>query len=73
MMQANGVTLFMTTLAAFEILASRLSGMERFAVGSPAAGRGHRSLEGTVGYLVNPVALVADLSGSISVPELLQR
>jgi NRPS condensation-like uncharacterized protein len=71
--QAHGATLFMTTLAAFQIHMYKLTGMERFAVGSPAAGRRHRSLEGTVGYFVNPLPLVADLSGNPSVSELLER
>ncbi|KAL4522647.1 hypothetical protein Ndes2526B_g01009 [Nannochloris sp. 'desiccata'] len=70
---AHGATLFMTTLAAFQIHMYKLTGMERFAVGSPAAGRGQRSLEGTIGYFVNPLALVADLSGNPTVAELLER
>jgi Condensation domain len=71
--QVHGSTLFMTTLAAFQIHMYKLSGMERFAVGSPAAGRGERSLEGTIGYFVNPLALVADLSGNPTIAELLER
>jgi len=71
--QANGTTLFMATLVAFQVLMSRLSGLEHFAVGSPAAGRSHRSLESTVGYFVNPLALVADLSGNPTVSDLLQQ
>lgn len=69
----HGATLFMTTLAAFQVHMYKLSGMERFAVGSPAAGRGERSLEGTIGYFVNPLALLADLSGNPTVTELLER
>jgi hypothetical protein len=71
--QAHGVTLFMSTLAAFQVHMYNLSGVERFAVGSPAAGRNDRSLEGTIGYFVNPLALVADLSGDPTVAELLER
>jgi hypothetical protein len=71
--QAHGATLFMTTLSAFQIHMHKLTGMDRFAVGSPAAGRRQRSLEGTIGYFVNPLALVADLSGNPTVPELLER
>jgi hypothetical protein len=71
--QAHGATLFMTTLAAFQIHMYKLTGMERFAVGSPAAGRRERSLEGTIGYFVNPLALVADLAGNPTISELLER
>ena len=63
----------MTTLAAFQILMSKLSGMERFAVGSPAAGRSDRSLESTIGYFVNLLPLVADLSENPTVAQLLER
>ena len=37
--QREGVTLFMTLLAAFQSLLSRYSGQEDIAVGSPIAGR----------------------------------
>jgi hypothetical protein len=71
--QSHGATLFMTTLAAFQIHLYKLTGMERFAVGSPAAGRRQQSLEATIGYFVNPLALVADLSGNPTISELLER
>ncbi len=71
--QAHGATLFMTTLAAFQIHMYKLTGMERFAIGSPAAGRLERSLEATIGYFVNSLALVADLSGNPTVAEYLER
>jgi len=71
--QKHGTTLFMTTLAAFQVHLSKLSGMERFAVGSPAAGRSDRSLEGTIGYFVNPIPLVADLTNNPTVSEILER
>ena len=63
----------MTTLATFQLLMWKLSGLERFAIGSPAAGRAHRSLEGTVGYFVNPLGLVADLSENPTISQLLER
>lgn len=71
--KGHAATLFMTTMTAFQIQMARLSSMDHFAIGSPAAGRGHRSLERTVGYFVNPVALIADLSDNPTVPELLER
>ncbi|MHA7627475.1 amino acid adenylation domain-containing protein [Corallococcus sp. M7] len=62
----EGTTLFSLLLAAWQVLLARHAGQERFAVGSPAAGRTRSGLEDVVGYHVNPVALVADLSGDPS-------
>ncbi|RKG51193.1 amino acid adenylation domain-containing protein [Corallococcus sp. AB011P] len=59
----EGTTLFSLLLAAWQVLLARHAGQERFAVGSPAVGRTRSGLEDVVGYHVNPVALVADLSG----------
>ena len=42
----EGVTLFMTLLAAFQVLLSRYSGQEDIVVGSPIAGRTQRATEG---------------------------
>ncbi|WP_158616584.1 non-ribosomal peptide synthetase [Corallococcus sp. CA054B] len=62
----EGTTLFSLLLAAWQVLLARHAGQDRFAVGSPAAGRTRSGLEDVVGYHVNPVALVADLSGDPS-------
>lgn len=70
--KSQGITLFMTTLAAFQLQMAALSGIDRFAVGSAAAGREHRSLEGTVGYFVNPIAVLADTSGNPTIVDFLQ-
>jgi amino acid adenylation domain-containing protein len=60
---SRGSTLFMTLLAAFAAQLARYSNQEDFAVGAPTAGRPAPELAGLVGYLVNTVALRADLSG----------
>ena len=57
-----GVTLFMTILAALGALLSRLTGRDDLAVGSPIANRGHRELEGLIGFFVNSLVLRIDLS-----------
>lgn len=54
-----GVTLFMTLLAAFQVLLHRYSGEEDIVVGSPTAGRTRAEFASTVGYFVNPVVLRA--------------
>ncbi len=57
----RGATLFMTLLAAFEVLLARHSGQSRFAVGTATAGRHHGGVEDLVGFFVNTLALPAHL------------
>ncbi len=58
----RGVTLYMTLLAAFQVLLYRYTGQEDLLVGSPTIGRNRADLAELVGYFVNPVVLRADLS-----------
>ncbi|MCR6482002.1 amino acid adenylation domain-containing protein [Amycolatopsis sp. OK19-0408] len=69
----HGVTLFMTLLAAYQVLLARYSGQEDFAVGSSSAGRGLPELEGVVGMFINMLPLRAQLEGDPSFTELLAR
>jgi amino acid adenylation domain-containing protein len=69
----EGVTPFMTLLAAFQVLLGRWSGQDDFAVGSPVANRTRMETERLIGYFVNMLALRADLSGNPTVRELLVR
>jgi amino acid adenylation domain-containing protein len=69
----RGATGFMTVLAAFQALLSRLSGQDDFAVGSPVAGRNRRELEGLIGFFVNTLVLRADLAGRPDFGALLER
>ncbi|MCP3169610.1 non-ribosomal peptide synthetase [Myxococcus qinghaiensis] len=55
----EGVTLYMTLLAAFQVLLARHSGQRDIVVGSPFAGRGSRDLEGMIGFFANMLALRA--------------
>ncbi len=66
-------TLFMTLLAAFQVLLYRYSGQEDLAVGSPIAGRNRSQLEGLIGFFVNTLVLRTDASGDPSFLELLAR
>ena len=68
-----GATLYMTLLAAFEVLLHRYSGQEDFAVGSPIAARVRKDTEGLVGYLANTLAMRADLAGNPTFRETLRR
>jgi amino acid adenylation domain-containing protein len=71
--RARGATLYMTLLAAFQVLLHRYTGQEDFAVGSPTSGRDHSGLADVVGYFVNPLALRAELAGDPTFEELLGR
>ncbi|MDC0671968.1 non-ribosomal peptide synthetase [Nannocystis radixulma] len=50
-------TLFMTALAAFQVLLARYSGLDDVLVGTPVAGRDARDLEPLIGYFVNTLVL----------------
>ena len=69
----EGVTLFMTLLAAFDVLLWRYSGQDDVVVGVPLAGRGKSELEGLIGLFVNTLPMRASLSGNPTFRELLQR
>ncbi|OWY69322.1 non-ribosomal peptide synthetase [cyanobacterium TDX16] len=69
----EGVTLFMTLLAAFQVLLYRYTGQTDIAVGSPIANRNRRELEDLIGFFANSLVLRTDLSGNPSFRELLAR
>jgi amino acid adenylation domain-containing protein/FkbH-like protein len=71
--QAEGVTLFMTLLAGFQLMLARYSGQEDIVVGSPVAGRDYTEIEPLIGFFVNTLALRTDVSGEITFRELLGR
>jgi amino acid adenylation domain-containing protein len=69
----EGVTPFMTLLAAFNTLLMRYSGQADQIIGVGVANRGRQELEGLIGFFVNTLALRVDLSGNPSFRELLGR
>jgi hypothetical protein len=69
----EGATLFMTLLAAWQVLLSRYSGQEDVVVGAPIAGRRRTELEGLIGFFVNTLVLRTDLSGNPTFRDLLKR
>src|SRR5215212_1454241 len=71
--KAEGVTLFMTLLAAFKVLLYRYTGQEDLIVGSPIANRHRQELENLIGFFVNTLAMRTDLSGNPTFEELLKR
>ncbi|MFE4975819.1 amino acid adenylation domain-containing protein [Kitasatospora sp. NPDC056651] len=70
---ANGATLFMTLVAAAQVLLARLSGQSDIAVGTAVSGRDRHELEQLVGSFINTVVLRSEVDGRASFPELLAR
>ncbi|RBL90698.1 non-ribosomal peptide synthetase [Chitinophaga flava] len=71
--QREGVTLFMTLLAAFKVLLYRYSRQEDISVGIPVAGRKLRETEPVVGYFINTLAIRSNVESNISFRDLLQQ
>ncbi|HWE39205.1 MAG TPA: condensation domain-containing protein, partial [Isosphaeraceae bacterium] len=69
----EGVTPFMTLLAAFQALLHRYSGQDDFAIGTPIAGRTRPEVEDLIGFFVNTLVLRGDLKGDPSFRALLGR
>ena len=71
--QQEGVTLFMTLLAGFNLLLYQYSRQDDILVGSPVANRNRIETEPLIGFFVNTLVLRSDLSGNPSFSELLRR
>jgi amino acid adenylation domain-containing protein len=69
----EGVTLFMTLLAAFQILLQRYTNQDDIVVGTDVANRNRAEIEPLIGFFVNLLVLRTDLSGNPSFWELLKR
>jgi acyl carrier protein len=69
----EGVTVFMTLLAAFQVVVSRASGQTDVAVGTDVANRTRLETEGLIGFFVNQLVLRTDLRGDPTFRELLHR
>ncbi|HKG81173.1 MAG TPA: condensation domain-containing protein, partial [Pyrinomonadaceae bacterium] len=69
----EGVTLFMTLVAAFKVLLYRYSGQEDIIVGTPAANRNQFEAEELIGFFVNTLILRSRVTGSQTFRDLLGR
>ncbi|MCP4403284.1 MAG: amino acid adenylation domain-containing protein, partial [bacterium] len=69
----QGVTVFMTLLAAFNVLLFRYSGQTDLVVGSPIANRTHHQTEGLIGFFVNTLVLRTQINGEHTFSELLKQ
>jgi amino acid adenylation domain-containing protein len=71
--QKQGVTLFMTLLAAYEVVVHRYSGEDDIVVGTPMAGRQMPETENLIGLFINTLPLRTSLAGDPSFCEVLAR
>jgi amino acid adenylation domain-containing protein len=69
--QRHGTTLFMTLLAGWSLLLSRLSGQNDVVVGTPVANRQRAEIEPLIGFFVNTLALRTRIAPGMRVRELL--
>lgn len=69
----SGVSLYMTLLAAFNVLLYRLSGQKDISVGSPLANRDIPGTEKLVGLFINTVVMRNRLNGDPTFTDLLSR
>ena len=71
--KSEGVTLFMTLLAAFGTLLYRYTGEDDILIGTPIANRNFAEIEGLIGFFVNTLVLRTNLSGHPSFRQMLSR
>ncbi|AFZ23808.1 amino acid adenylation enzyme/thioester reductase family protein [Cylindrospermum stagnale PCC 7417] len=71
--QRENATLFMTLLAAFNVLLYHYTEQEDILIGSPIANRNRSELEELIGFFVNTLLLRTNLSHNPSFQEILQR
>jgi pristinamycin I synthase 3 and 4 len=69
----TGTTLFMTLLAGWSVVMSRLSGQDDVVIGTPVANRNRSEIAGLIGFSVNTLALRVKLDDAPTVMELLSR
>jgi amino acid adenylation domain-containing protein len=69
--RAEGVTLSMLLLGAYQLLLHRYTGQDDLLVGMPVAGRGRAAFERLVGYCMNPVVIRSRVEPGGTVRQLL--
>ena len=71
--QQHGTSLFMTLLAAFQVLLYRYTGQKDIVVGSPIANRHYKEIEGLIGFFVNTLALRTTFEDHESFTDILNK
>ncbi len=67
----RGTTVFMTLLAAYQVLLHRYTGQDDILVGSPTSGRTRATLAGVMGDFINPVVIRGRFDGNPAFGEFL--
>ncbi len=68
-----GATLYMTLLAAWAVVVSRLSGQTDVVMGTPVANRARSETQGMIGFFVNTLSVRAQLDDGPTVSALIER
>ncbi|HEV2707208.1 MAG TPA: amino acid adenylation domain-containing protein [Pyrinomonadaceae bacterium] len=71
--RVEGVTMYMTLMAAYKLLLYRYTGQEDMLVGCSIANRDRPETQNLVGFLLNLLVLRTDMSGNPTFRELLAR
>ena len=71
--RSEGVTLYMTLLAGFQVLLHRYSRQDDIVIGTAVSNRSHAELENLLGAFTNTLLLRTDLSGNPTFRDLLAR
>jgi len=71
--EAQGATLFMVLLAAFQSLLHRCTGQQDIRIGAPIANRNRMELEGVIGLFVNTLVLRNSVHGRLSLSQVLAQ
>jgi hypothetical protein len=71
--RSEGVTLYMTLLAAFNVLLNHYTGETDLVIGSNVANRNRAEIEPLIGFFVNHLVIRTDLSGDPTFMEVLRR
>ncbi|HEX7239813.1 MAG TPA: condensation domain-containing protein, partial [Longimicrobiaceae bacterium] len=71
--RAEGATLFMALLAAWELLLARWSGQDDVAVGTPVSNRDRAEVAGLVGLFVNTLVVRTEVDRAADFRDLLRR
>jgi len=69
----TGATLFMVTLAAFEVLLHHRSGRRTLVVGTDVANRNRREIEGLLGFFVNQLVLRTEVDEEMTFDHVVRR
>ncbi|HEX5601554.1 MAG TPA: AMP-binding protein, partial [Pyrinomonadaceae bacterium] len=71
--RGEGVSLFMSLMATFQLLLWRYTVQDDIAVGTPVANRTRAETEDLIGFFVNALVIRTDMSGNPTFRQLLQR